>query len=163
MPFDIAAVCRSQGPRITGITHQDQPITGASILWVIAGLESIWGAKAKFCRSEKAFSHGGPYFHVELWATYGVLASCSVGAWQVMVPVAWELGYRDDPWRLIDDPLICGYWATEYIVRRSIQRDHAKTLTDILDGYNSGTHRDAHVPTAYIARGIEIYREQPLP
>jgi hypothetical protein len=78
-----------------------------------------------------------------------------------MFPVARELGYHDVPWRLIEDPLVGGYWATEYLLRRGVDRG-ATTVTDLLDAYNSGTHRDAFVPTAYLGRGLALLASRPL-
>ena len=137
-------------------------MSGANVLWVIAGLESTWGVRATHSRPEPGYGPKGIYFRASLWDQWGALAGCSVGAWQVMYPVAVELGCHDAPWRLIEDHLIGGYWATEYLLKRALGRG-AATLTEVLDAYNSGTHRDSHVPHAYIALGLSILHTRPLP
>lgn len=39
----------------------------------------------------------------------------------------------------------------------------ARTLSAILDTYNSGNWRDVHVPLKYIRDGINYYQNLPLP
>jgi hypothetical protein len=39
----------------------------------------------------------------------------------------------------------------------------ARTLSAILDTYNSGNWRDVHVPVKYIRDGINYYQNFPLP
>jgi len=90
----------------------------------------------------------------ELWQQHGVLASSSLGTFQLMYVTAYELGFRDHPIRLQDDD-VAAVWATRF-VDRSINRG-AATLMEVFDSYNSGWHLDTNVPASYIERGCAFY------
>ena len=89
-----------------------------------------------------------------LWQQYGVLASSSLGTFQIMFVTAYELGFREHP-ILLQDNVVAATWAAK-VVDRSIVRG-ATTLMEVLDSYNSGWHLDNNIPAAYIARGCAFY------
>jgi len=163
---DLIWTCRSAGAGIVGITHEGQPVSGGSVLLTISGLESTFGQQRLFARLEAGYAKGGHYYLRspevrKLWATYGCLAACSYGAFQLMFVTATELGFDGHPVDLQTDTT-CAYWAAQLISRRIIKAQGATTLAQVLDGYNSGSSRDENVPEAYIAKGISLYNSLKL-
>lgn len=153
--------CLVEGPRLSGVVlHNTMPVDGALLLWAIAGNESGFGKHRLYARHEPAYMPpNGTYYRrsevvQRLWTTYGVLAGCSLGSWQIMSVVAYELGFRDHPIRLQDDP-VGAKWAAK-CVERIVARG-AKTLSEVFDAYNTGWHRDTNIPAAYMARGCKFY------
>lgn len=148
------------GAAVRGLTHQTHPVDGARLLWAISGCESDFGRQREFVRAEPAYLPGGKYFGTQAlaphWHRWGVLASSSFGSFQILFVTAYELGFRGHPIDLQQDE-IGAKWATRLITDRLIGRQGAATLAKVLDGYNSGTHRDGHVPAGYVAKGIRYY------
>jgi transposase InsO family protein len=111
-------------------------------------------------RIEKAYCPGGRYFNAELWGKFGEDSAKSFSNWQIMFPVAWELGFRGVPADL-DNDTIAVRWVVELlnqrILRLSRKDDGVATLREILDAYNSGNPHDANVPEQYIERGEQNY------
>jgi len=160
----VLAACKSNGPLLTGLlTHNGAAVDGATLLWAISGIESSHGRDRLHARQESNYSPGGLFYarSVDLqqsWKTHGVLAACSFGSWQVLYQVARELGFKGQPEELKDDRICCAM-ATVLILERLIRKQGAKTLTEVLDSFNSGSHRDACVPLAYIRNGTHLYLE----
>lgn len=155
-------VCRSIGTPLTGrVLHKGQLVDGPLLLWAIAGNESAFGKLRLFVRPESVYMppNGMYYKRSEvvrsLWKTYGVLASSSLGTFQLMYVTAYELGFREHPIRLQEDE-IGASWAMKLIMDRIISRG-AATLMEVLDAYNSGWHLDTNVPKAYMERGCAFY------
>ena len=156
-------VCYEYGPKLDGlITHDGKPVPGANLLWTIAGLESGHGAKRDYARYEAAYGPGGVYYRQTtmraLYSKYGAAAACSWGSWQIMYVCAKEMGFSGPPWELTDDyaavvPVV------ELIYLRIVKLQRAKTLSEVLDSYNSGNFKDRIIPEDYIAKGITFYAQ----
>lgn len=157
----LVTVCSEYGKDIQGLIHDGAPVPGNRLLLTIAGLESNFGIQREFVRYEKGYAPGGKYFNDSpdlraLYRRWGALACSSFGTFQIMFPTARELGYTGHPIELQQDTT-SAFWVNKLINRRFIQRLQAKTLRDILDAYNSGNHVDRYIPSAYIAKGFDIY------
>lgn len=157
----LRACCVGAGASLSHrVLHKGQYCEGPLILWAISGNESSFGQRRLFVRPEPAYMPpGGLYYRRsanirDLWQRYGVLASSSLGTFQIMFVTAWELGFREHPIRLQDDE-VAASWAAK-VVDRSIVRG-AATLMEVLDAYNSGWHLDTNIPAAYIERGCAFY------
>lgn len=152
--------CLQAGEALSGkvLDPDGQPIDGPLLLWTISGLESSHGVFREFVRFESAYAPGGRYAHALSWKRWGVLAASSFGSFQIMYPVARELGFTGHPIDLQDDK-VCAHWASILLLSRLITRQKATKLSDVLDAYNSGTHRDMNVPTTYVRNGILLYRK----
>jgi hypothetical protein len=130
------------------------------MLYAITGKESSFGQRRTFVKHEPAYMPGGKYYVNspklrQAYYKYGVLASSSFGAFQIIYITAEELGFAGNPVELISDR-ICGYYALQLIEKRFSK---AKTLTHVLDAYNSGNHYDTNVPYDYIAAVTGYYEE----
>jgi hypothetical protein len=154
-------VCERAGASLSQrILHKGQLCEGPLVLWAISGNESSFGHRRLFVRPESAYMPpSGLYYRRSatvraLWQQYGVLASSSLGTFQLMFVTAYELGFREHPIRLQDDE-VAALWAAK-VVDRSLVRG-ATTLTEVLDSYNTGWHRDSNIPAAYIERGCAWY------
>ena len=154
----VKAACWAKGAAPLGLTHRERPVDYPLLLWTLSGLESSHGRDRLFVRHEPGYMPGGRYYQADKWKVYGVLASSSFGSFQLMYQVATELGFAGHPIELQDD-MTCAAWAATLIEQRIVKRQGAKTLRDVLDAYNSGSHRDGLVPAAYIKNGILLYEE----
>jgi hypothetical protein len=147
------------------------------VMATIAMLESN-GGRNNMPRQEASFFDGGKYANPETlgrWArsnthlaneSIRALSSCSWGPWQVMYPVAVELGYKAPPWALWR-PESSLLMAIIYLNKRTIPEIPLDTTAEralemLLDGYNSGSARDDYVPAEYIKRGKAYYLEPQL-
>lgn len=130
--------------------------SGVRVLAAIAEVESSFG-HFSLPRHEKSFDVGGPYFKKDLWTAWGSWAACSYSSFQIMFPVAVELGYRGSPTTLWDDEVAI-HWVIEYIRKRILDRG-CDNLHDFADAYNSGSFRDAFVPQSYIAKFLSSYAD----
>ena len=126
---------------------------------------------------EPAYYKGGAYFNAERFNRVGLLAdpilkdfmgllsACSFGPFQMMYPVACELGFTEFPLELAD-PRINIEFAIRYINARCIPFVTAKKAEDIVaqvaDGYNSGNPVDRRVPQIYIDEVLAYYRQADL-
>lgn len=155
-------VCVDQGAAIQGLTHEGEKVNGGRLLLAISGVESTFGKRRLFVKMEPGYAPGGHYYKSsstvrDRWYTYGCLAASSFGSFQIMYITAQELGFNGHPIDLQQDK-ICAYWATQLITKRIMKRG-AKTITEVFDAYNTGTHRDHLVPRKYIADAIELYND----
>jgi hypothetical protein len=163
---DLIWTCQSAGAGLKGITHEGEPVPGGSILLIIAGLESNFGQQRLYARLEAGYAKGGYYYQKspevqQLWTVYGCMAACSYGTFQIMFVTARELGFLGHPVDLQSDE-VGAFWAAQLIARRIIKAQGASTLAQVLDGYNSGSSRDANVPEAYINKGVSLYKSLKL-
>lgn len=122
------------------------------LLWAICGAESSFGENSKY-RIEKSYMPGGRYHNAILYEKYGENAAASCGAWQVMFPVAWELGFRGSPGELAE-PENNLKIAIKYL---NIRARGAQTVEQFADAYNSGNYRDDKIPLQYIRRVLHYY------
>jgi hypothetical protein len=159
----LAETCTVYGERIQGISHDGLLVPGRRLLLTLAGMESAFGVQREYVRPEPGYMPGGGYYKKspelrQEYKRYGVLAGSSFGTWQIMYMTAKELGFNGHPILLQGDDACCDF-ASKLIANRLIGRHKAKTLRDILDGYNSGNHFDQIVPQSYIDKGFTFYRD----
>ena len=88
------------------------------------------------------------------WVKWGPWSSASYGPWQILYHAAADLGYDGHPCDLLRLD-VCRPWVERLLHR--IARQGARTLAEIADAWNSGTHRDAIVPQEYIRRLAAAY------
>lgn len=124
---------------------------------LLAGLcfaESSWGVDRWKAREEGAYLPGGRYHRgdvVVAYGLYGDLACRSWGPWQLMYPVACELGFGGRPWELTS-AMVSAAFVVEYLNRRAFRVWEkaprpdlvapATKLEQVSDSYNTGSHRD---------------------
>ena len=127
-----------------------------ALLGALAKVESSFGAM-NVPRAEPAWLPGGKYFDMSLYKKWGSLAAMNFSSFQIMHPVAVELGYNKDrnPLELWNDEVAI-FWVCQYIKKRILGRG-ASSLSDFADGFNSGTHLDKYVPTNYIEKFEKEY------
>ena len=137
------------------------------------------GWKNKQPNFEPAFYAGGRYFNHHLHAeamhradpvlesSMGKLAASSMGPFQVMYPVAVELGFEGSPLELID-PRVNIEFAIRYLLKRVIPKLPApdgteeQIVKDVGDGYNTGNPRDSIENPHYERRLLNYYRSDDL-
>ena len=137
-------------------------IDGAKLLWAISGCESTFGDHCE-PRFERAYYSGGYYYlrdkrirqAVQAW---GRDAACSYGPWQVLC-----INTQYSPEQLGADPKVACDATVHFIVNFVLGFRKARTLSAVLDTYNTGNWRDVHVPVKYIHDGTEYYHHFPMP
>lgn len=132
-------------------------IDAEALLWAVYRCEK-YDKHNRVPRYEKAYAPEGAYFNdavEKLYKKWGVFASCSYSNFQILFVVAVELGYEGPPLALDHDSVALPY-VVRYIYRRCVHTG-AKTVEEIADAYNSGTHLDDNVPAAYIKRFRQYY------
>ena len=85
----------------------------------LAGQENAWGDLWCAGRCEPAYMRGGYYYTRskelrELTKKHGDLAAVSWGPTQILPVVAYEVGFRGNPWELAD-PADCYFWTVRRI------------------------------------------------
>ena len=154
----ILDLCRIWGPLLN--LKDDEP-NGAACLYTLF-LKERYNQHNPGPRREPAYATGGRYANQELLARYGDAAACSYSNWQIMFPVARELGYLGRPADLDDDATAI-QWVVKLIQKRiepqARRNDGRLTLAELADAYNSGNCRDANVPHEYIAQAERYYVE----
>lgn len=131
--------------------HVPPGIDPVRLLKAIAMRESRYGVLTT-PRREPAYCPKGRYFdaaQARRYQRYGSAAACSYSSFQVMFPVACELGYAGTPEQLGGDAEGI-QWAVELLNTRIFGRDQARTIEEIGDAYNSGSCKDRFKPIAYM-------------
>jgi hypothetical protein len=83
-PEIIAALCRKHAPDLlTPVSWQGDNVDKVRLLWGLAGNESSFGLNCT-PRHEPGYCYGGRYFNPVASRSWGCLAHCSFGPWQVM-------------------------------------------------------------------------------
>jgi len=136
-------------------------VDAEALLWAVYECEK-YTKTYRVPRFEPAYAPGGLYFRNSSmvrreYAKWGSSASCSYSNFQIMFIVARELGYDAPPLALDKDSVALPY-VVRYINKRVLKRG-AKTVAEIADAYNSGTHRDANVPERYINKFTRKYAQ----
>jgi hypothetical protein len=157
---EIAVACRRWG---TMLRVPDE-IDGARLLWALSGCESSFGANC-------APRHE-PYYHdlaergtnaqlVALTQMWGCDAHSSFGPWQELL-INCSATMRPEDFANLDR---CALEAATFINRRILIHEHAMTVAQIADAYNSGTWRDQQPAgvTRYVAQCQQYYDAVPLP
>ena len=127
------------------------------LLVALAEVESSFAYHSR-PRHERAYDRGGKYFNVDLNRLYGSFAACSVSSFQIMYPVAVELGLPTSvaPWELHRD-CVAMPWVLAYIDKRILSRGW-NTLETFADAYNTGDASDENVPTKYVEKFVRAYQ-----
>lgn len=136
----LISLCTKYGPLI----NVPETINGAQLLWSISGNESSFGINCE-PRHELGYCYGHRYFEPSSW---GCLAHCSYGPWQVMYTHAKQF----TPLQLLIDPDKCAQVAIAFLNSEIFGRQKAQTLEQVADAYNSGNFRDNNVPLLYITK-----------
>lgn len=136
-------------------------IDSNAVLWAVYRSEK-YNKHNLAPRMEPAYAEGGRYYERservrELHTLWGNWAACSFSNFQILFIVADELGYTGPPLALDKDSVAIPY-VVRYLNRRVFQRK-AKTIEQIADAYNSGTHLDDNVPQRYINKFKRYYFE----
>lgn len=90
------------------------------------------------------------------WDVWGLPSSASWGIYQQLFHAAADQGYAGPPWGLMEKAT-AQHWAEKQLTW--LYTRGADTVEKLADAWNSGTHRDGIVPTAYIAKVAQAYRE----
>ena len=139
-----------------------------ALLIAITGNESSWGTDCA-PRFEPGYYRGGSYYGKPanewlraLVRRYSQCAAMSWGPWQILFPVAYELGYKGSahahPWGLYE-PEVSLHWVVEYLNRRTFREwpgaptpalvPPAMTVREVADSYNTGSFRDQNYNPKY--------------
>lgn len=164
----IAAACRKWGPQLWTPSGVD----GVRLFWAIAGCESSFGANCA-PRHEPAYCTGqyskSPQVRA-LTTQFGHAAHCSFGPWQTLLVNVERFGPGDvllaDDEVTPDDMIDCDIAArraVDFMNQNIFRREHASTVAEIADAYNSGDWRDRIVPQQYIADCQRYYNDQAMP
>ena len=150
-PDALRKLCMIHGQ---GLTKKAPWLDGVAVLAALAEVESKFGSNA-VPRHEKSFHPGGEWNVQALHDEFGCWACCAYSSWQIQFSVARELGFPGRPEDLQKDDTAV-LWVLEYIEHR-ILRPGCKTLEQLADAYNSGSFKDAFVPTKYVADFVTAY------
>jgi len=131
-----------------------------AILWAVYRCEK-YAKHSHVPRFEKAYTPGGYYYERsemvrQEYERWGSWAACSYSNFQILYITARELGYDGPPLALDKDSVALPFVVK--LLRRIISRG-AVTPEEIADAYNSGTHKDKHVPEKYIKKFVRFYEE----
>lgn len=157
-PEIIAALCRKHAvDLLTPLKWQGTPLDKVKLLWGIAGVESSFGLNCS-PRHETGYCYGGRYFNPVASRSWGCLAHCSFGPWQVMyanfsvdvspLSLVWETDGR-----VAAEVCLLGAMR---VLNRTIARG-ALHLADIAIGYNGPENEEQ-----YSARLAECF-DRPMP
>lgn len=150
---ELDKIIKTFGPILT----QKAPwINGTAALAALAENESRYG-QFNIPKHERAYDFSGKYFQPDLWRKFGSWSACSYSSWQLMYPVAVELGFAGRPQDLACDEIAI-YWVMKYIDQRIIQKG-CQTLEQFADAYNSGSFRDQIIPEKYIKDFLTSYAD----
>jgi hypothetical protein len=146
---EIAAACRTWGKML----RVPADIDGAKLLWALSGCESSFGENCK-PRHE-------PYYHElaakgtnaqlnALTAKFACAAHSSFGPWQELLV---NCTAKMDPEGFASLPR-CACEVTMFINARILDHEHAQTVRQIAEAYNSGKWQWLTVPP-----GVERYAD----
>ena len=90
----------------------------------------------------------------ERWKKWGMRSACSYGPYQLMYHTAADLGFNGPP-ELLTNESVSVIWARK-LMERIVARG-ARTVDEVADAWNSGSHRDGFVPTDYINKVRRAY------
>lgn len=137
---------------------QSNKVDPKALLAALLFCESAMG-KQTAPRVEPAYLPGGRYYQnervKEAYDQYGEAAAASYGPWQLLYITALELGFTGTPEEL-SDPATNLEFVVKYLNQRALKRG-AKTVSQIADAYNSGSHLDSNVPAGYIRKCVRAY------
>lgn len=157
----IADVCRAWGIHL----HVDDTINGPRLLWALSGCESSFGLNAT-PRHEPAYDAGGAYAAnaemAKLLAEFGSAAACSYGPWQILL-VNCQPGTSPDDMLRAER---CAMETVSFINRVILDHEHARTVKEIAEAYNSGKWRWQEVPPGverYADDCLSYYLQYPMP
>ncbi len=153
---ELGQICIAGGT----LLHVPSGIDGAQLLWALAGKESSFGANS-IPRHEVGYCTGKYSAGLtQATAEYGHGAHCSYGPWQLL----WANTKRlQSPEKTFADLRLCMLNTVAFLNSEILGRQHAMTLEEVADAYNSGNFRDKNVPQAYIEEVISHYNNVPLP
>lgn len=151
----IARIIKEHAPYL----ETPEALNSEAILWAVYGCEHY--TKRYYApRFEPAYAPGGLYYRNskevrDAYEKWGKSAACSYSNFQILYITATELGYEGPPLGLDRDSLAIPF-VIKYINERIFARG-AKTVEQVADGYNSGTHLDRLKPIKYMARFRRYY------
>jgi len=135
-------------------------VKAVPLLKAILMRESAYGTLTE-PRRERAYCPGGRYYNEEQrerYVKFGVAAAMSYSAFQIMFPLACELGYKGIP-SILGQDREAVRWVVEYLNDRIFGRQHAQTVLEIADAYNSGNCRDRFKPLPYMQAVSRFYKQ----
>lgn len=141
---------------------EGKPLDGAQLLWAIAGVESGWGANCG-PRLEPAYwtgKYSKDQIQAELNFIHGKDGASSLGPWQIMAVHAYRSGFK--PAELRTDAERACLATVGFLNREILGRQHARTLEEIGDAYNSGNFKDANKVPEYVAKLRHNYYSEVL-
>lgn len=156
---EIATACRRWGTTL----WVPKSIDGPRQMWALSGCESSFGANCK-PRHEASLHRmaelGTNAQVAALTAKWGCDAHCSFGPWQQLF-INCSSTMRPEYFASLDR---CALEAVTFINARILQHEHATTVEQIADAYNSGDWRDRQPAgvAAYVARCRQYYDTVPL-
>lgn len=129
-------LCMEMGTELTGPDGAGDYDRSAFLLG-LSGEETSWGDRWCAGRWENAYARGGYYYktspdQMRLVQKYEDLAACSWGPWQILPVVAYEVGFRGEPWYLAD-PRESAHW----VVKRFNEKCFTKTIPDGAGGFKA--------------------------
>lgn len=138
---EVAAACKKWG----ALLHVPANVDGAKLLWALSGCESSFGVNCK-PRHE-------PYYHnlavsgknaqlVALTAKWGCDAHSSFGPWQELL-CNCSAEMRPEDFAILDR---CAMEVASFINARILDYEHAITVAEIAEAYNSGKWQWMIVP-----------------
>ncbi len=134
-------------------------IDAAALFAALGAVESSSGRQLGPLCGAAAYEPAGAYYHSDLEQRWGGSAACSFGPWQIVGANAATLRPDITPRQLFHDSRLAAELSAEHLQRRVIDRG-ARTVAEIADAWNSGSHRDSFVPHAYIAAVQAAYDER---
>ncbi len=155
----ILALCREYGEELT-----ETGLNGAALLYALFRNEH-YNRTNDEPRYEPTYDLGGrwcPPAQAARVAKWGQAACCSYSNWQIMFPVACELGYKGSPAALDDDDTALP-WVVRLLNRRLVplcrKNDGIVTVAEVADAYNTGNPRDSLHNFDYETRAVQHYAE----
>ena len=136
-------------------------IDSAQLLWAIAGKETSFGRRC-IPRHENSYCYGSKNYRADkmlrdLTETYGCVAHCSYGPWQIMFYNAYSLNRNLDPIILMTDAAACAD-ITTMMMNVIFSRQQPNNVRDFADAWNSGSMKDDFQPIAYMDAVEQFYK-----